>query len=127
MTTVLEPKTAKTKPLNADELKKIDEQIAEIRETGGQADPGEWRQIMDSRRKVMETAPAADDAAKQLESVLTPEQLKQFQDKREAIEKERQQMRERMGGGLGGQGAGRRGGGGGGGGGANQRGRGGQL
>lgn len=84
---------------NDDALKQLDEQQKELFEgmqNGNPPDPEQMQQLMQQRMQIMSTAPDGQDQATQLKAVLNADQLKQFEAKQEALEKERQEMMERM-------------------------------
>ncbi|MDB5331576.1 MAG: hypothetical protein JWP03_2727 [Phycisphaerales bacterium] len=94
---------------HAADLKKLQDQFAELRNAG--ADAQDKRQELDkSRQALMASAPNADEAAKQIQAVLTSDQVQKLTDEQAKLAKERQDAAARFGGGRGGQG-GRRGGG----------------
>jgi hypothetical protein len=136
---------------HADEMKKLQDEAAELRGGGGPGGGGagganreKFRDLFEARQQLMESAPKSDEAVAEIKGILTTEQLKKFEAaaaaKQAEMEKMREEMRGRFGpggpGGLGGPGgpggrggAGRGGAGGGrggqGGGGGGQGGRGG--
>jgi hypothetical protein len=78
---------------HAEELQKLDEQMAELRDAGGPPDPDQMREIMEARRELMSTAPDGEDESREVKAILTEDQLKQFEAREQAAEQERQRMR----------------------------------
>ncbi|MDB5301723.1 MAG: hypothetical protein JWO87_3386 [Phycisphaerales bacterium] len=94
---------------HAADIKKIQDQFAELRNAG--QDARDKRQELDTARtQLFASAPNADEAAKQIQAVLTTEQVQRLTDEQAKIAKARQDAAAQFGGGRGGQG-GRRGGG----------------
>ncbi len=85
---------------HADELKALDEQqqelFANMQAGGGPPDPDQMRDLMDARRELMETAPDGEAQAEQVKAVLTPDQLKKFEEVQAALDKQREEMMQRM-------------------------------
>lgn len=118
------------------DIKKLQDQMAQLRNAGG--GPGgaggqgnnraQFQEVAQARQELQATAPKSDEAVVQIKAILSTEQLKRFEAKqaeRQAeIEKLRQEMGNRFGGGAG-PGGGFNGGGRGGTGGANGGGAGG--
>jgi hypothetical protein len=93
---------------HAADIKKIQDQFAELRNAG--QDARDKRQELDTARtQLFASAPNADEAAKQIQAVLTTEQVQRLTDEQAKIAKARQDAAAQFGG-RGGQG-GRRGGG----------------
>jgi hypothetical protein len=130
---------------HADEIKKLQDEAAELRGGGGFGGGGggqgganreKMREIFQARQQLMESAPKSDEAVAEIKGILTTDQLKKLDAavaaKQAEMEKMREEMRGRFGpgggggrGGPGRGGAGGRGGQGGGGGGGGQDGGGG--
>lgn len=85
---------------HADELKALDEQqqdlFANMQAGGGPPDPDQMRDLMDARRELMETAPDGEAQAEHVKAVLTPDQLKKFDEVQAALDKQREEMMQRM-------------------------------
>jgi hypothetical protein len=77
---------------HAEDLKKLDEQMAEIRNAGGPPDPDQMRQMMEARHELMSTAPDGEDQAQEVKALLTPDQVKRFDARQAEIEQERERM-----------------------------------
>jgi hypothetical protein len=119
---------------HADELKKMQEDMAQLRgggqgAGGGQAQPPDrekMQELFQARQELMQSAPKSDEAAVEIKGLLTTEQLKKLEVRQTERQAEMERMRNEMprrfgpGGGAGGNGPGagggrgRRGGGGGG-------------
>ena len=85
---------------HADELKALDEQqeelFANMQAGGGPPDPDQMRDLMEARRDLMDTAPNGEAQTEQVKAVLTPDQLKRFEEVQAALDKQREEMMQRM-------------------------------
>jgi hypothetical protein len=106
---------------HADEMKKLQDEAAELRGGGGPGAGGQeganrekFRELFEARQQLMESAPKSDEAVAEIKGILTTEQLKKLDAavaaKQVEMEKMRDEMRGRFGPGGGGRGGAGRGG-----------------
>ena len=84
---------------HADDLKALDEQqkaLFDNMQAGNPPDPDQMRELMEARGQLMETAPNGQEQADQVKALLTPDQLKKFEEKQAALDAEREEMMQRM-------------------------------
>jgi len=87
---------------NADAFKALEEQRKAARDAGGQE---AFTKVREAEQALQAKGPKSDDAAKQIQAVLTADQLTAFQAKEKESQKQREEMMQRFGGGRGGAGA----------------------
>jgi Spy/CpxP family protein refolding chaperone len=93
---------------HAADLKKLQDQRAELRNAGPDAQD-KRQELTQASQQLYASAPSGDEAAKLIQAVLTADQGQKLADEQAKIAKERQDAAARFGGGAGGRG-GRRGG-----------------
>ncbi len=86
---------------HADDLKKLQEQMGELRNGGGQPSREKFQEIGKARQDLYATAPKSDEAAKAIQAILSPEQAKALETKETEVAKARQDAQQQFGGGGG--------------------------